>query len=108
MEIKTPTDFIRFLNGTCKIWSVEKNQLKDLKTKKHYGVQSTSYKRYYAAKTAGIDIDLVINVPYTTEITPDDAIVIENKRYQIVQLQRVRKTNPPIVVLSLKYMGVIK
>ena len=107
MKIKTPTEFQTFTSGICYIYTIKQGKLDQLKAKKHYGTRSTSYKRYYAAKTAGTSIDLVIHVPLTDIVSPDDAIVIKGKRYSIVQLQKVDSTNPPVLVLSLRKAGAI-
>lgn len=107
MKIKTPTEFQTFTDGICYIYTIKQGKLDKLKARRHYGVRSTSYKRYYAAKTAGVSIDLVIHLPMTDIVSPDDAIFIRGKRYAIVQLQKVDTTNPPIVVLSLRKVGVV-
>lgn len=111
MLIKTPTAFSLFNDGKLLIFSTKKGKIGDLKCKKHYGITTTTYKRYYAAKTAGVSIDLVVHIARTDDISPDDTVIIKTGakkgRYSIVQLQQVELSNPRTTVLSLKKIGMV-
>lgn len=107
MQIKTPTEFLTFNDGTAFIYTVKNNQLDKLVDHYHYGKRTTTYKRYYAAKTANTTIDKVIQIPFKKEFGADCAVVIDRVRYRIEQLQIIETTNPASIVLTLKKIGIV-
>jgi hypothetical protein len=107
MKIKTPTEFLTFNDGTAYIYTVKNNKLDKLVDRYHFGKRTTTYKRYYAARTANTKIDRVIQIPYKKEFGADCAVVIDRVRYRIEQQQITETTNPTAVVLTLSKIGVI-
>lgn len=108
MEIKTPTPFETFISGICDIYEVTGNQLGAKKlTGLAFGDKVVGYKRFYAAKTATVEINRVIQVQRQETITAKDNAVIGATRYKIEQIQQIPDTNPPVTVLTLRRIGVL-
>lgn len=108
MKIKVPTDFVTFNDGRLSVFETVANKPGPQKVAGiRFGERTVSFKRFYAARTASTEISRVVHIPYRTGIDPHDNVVIGSERYKIEQLQPVRDTNPPCMVLTLKRIGAI-
>lgn len=58
----------------------------------YYGERAVSFSRLYAARGASCQVDMVVRVPFDTEVEPDSYVVLENGR----QL-RVDAVSPVVV-----------
>lgn len=67
-----------------------------------YGERSIGYRRHYAAKTAGSQIDTLIHIPYTKAVKADDKVTIGDVTYRVELAQELRNTNPHCVLLTLR------
>lgn len=105
MKIKTPMEFLTFNDGYCFIYSVKGNQLADRKAELRYGNRTLGMRRHYAARTAGVEINRLIQVPQNLEINTHDNAVIDGNRYSIEQAQYISDSNPPVTLLTLRKIG---
>lgn len=107
MEIKSELKFERFNDGIVDIYTVDSaNKLSDIKYGGlRYSDRTVGIKRFYAAAGAQMDITGVIRVPRLKSITTQDAAMIGDQRYKIIQAQHISDTNPPVTDLTLKQMG---
>jgi hypothetical protein len=108
MKIKTPTEFLTFNDGYCDIFEVKGNQLGEKKMTLCYGDRTVGMKRYFAARTATVEINRLIHVPRQLSITAKDNVMIGTARYKIEQVQHLNDTNPPATVLTLRQIGAIQ
>ncbi len=106
--IKTPTKFETFTNGICTVYTVEAGKLAAVKATFHFGNRTVGMRRYYAAKAATVEINKLIQIPRYEDISSMDAVVIDEERYKIEQIQHISDTNPPITVLTLRQIGSVK
>jgi len=67
----------------------------------NYGLGGLSYKRHYAAKSAGVAIVRVIKVPEVRYFHPNSLCTIDGEKYVIEMVQPVRDGTPPHTVLTL-------
>lgn len=93
-----PIEFLTFNDGKCRIGE----------TLCRYGKRTVSMQRHYAAKTAGVKVDLLIHVPYTEDVRADDKVIIKDTVYRVEQAQPTRATCPPCTILTLRRYGVNK
>ena len=107
MKIQTPTEFLTFNNGTCNIYSVSGNRLKDKLLTLCYGNRTVGMKRFYAARAASTEITRLIQIPLREDVTTENRAVIGKAEYKIEQAQYLYDTNPPATVLTLRRIGVI-
>ena len=105
MKIKTPTEFVNFRDGVCKIYALDGTRLCDLLMERHFEDRTVGMKRYYAAKGAGLTINKLVYIR-KTDLSPEyHAVVIGNTQYRIEQVQHFRDTNPPVTALTLRKTG---
>lgn len=105
MKIKTPTEFLTFADGACDVYTVAGNKIKDKVMTLCFGDRTVSIRRFYAARAASTEIDRVIQVPLQSWITAVNRVVICSVEYKIEQAQKLRDTNPPATVLTLRKIG---
>ena len=105
MKIQTPTEFLTFNDGSCDIYSVSGNRLKDKLLTICYGKRTVGMKRFYAARAASTEIDKVIQIPLREDVAAANNAVIGGIRYRIEQSQNLYDTNPPATVLTLRKIG---
>lgn len=106
MKIKTPLEFMTFRDGVCDIYAVRENKLDVIKAANvNYGNRVIGVNRYYAARAATVKIHRLIQIPVQHTVTPQDNVVIGGERYEIEQLQELRDTCPPVMVLTLRKFG---
>ena len=46
----------------------------------YYGERSVSYSRFYEARGANSQVDMVVRVPFDTNVEPDSYVILENGR----------------------------
>lgn len=107
MKIKTPTEFQTFTDGACDVYSVSGNKLGEKIRTIHFGAQTTTYSRYYAARAASTKIDRVIRIPMYEDVDDTKNVVISGIRYKVEQAQPLYDTNPPCIILSIRKVGVV-
>lgn len=107
MKIKTPIEFLMFNDGILKLFETndEDEIIKSTLTEYRFGNRVIGVKRYFAARTNDIEISKVIHIHKNLSVTPELAAVIGETRYNIVQVQQLSETNPPVTVLSLEQQG---
>ncbi len=107
MEIKTPTRFEAFLDGVCDIYEIDGENRLARERKLHlcYADLVIGAKRHYAARAAQTSISRVIRLPQRRCISSQDAVVIGQIRYEIEQVQQINDTNPPVMDLTLRQIG---
>lgn len=71
-----------------------------------YGERNISYKRHYAAKTAGVSISKVIHIPLTKDVEINALCSINGTQYIIESYQHVTDSKPPVTVITLSDYGV--
>lgn len=107
MKIKTPIEFLTFNDGIVTIFETDEDDeiMMNTLTEHRFGNRVIGIKRYFAARTNDIELNKVIHIHKNLSITPAMAAVIGNTRYNIVQVQQLSETNPPVTVLSLEQQG---
>lgn len=102
MKIQTPTEFQTFADGICSVWTTLRNQPdKELYHNLHFGAQSLTYRRAYAARAVRERIDRVIRIPYVNGVEQGQQVHIGTARYTITQVQPIESSNPRVKVLTL-------
>ena len=102
MKIQTPTEFLTFADGYCDIFTVKGNLLDKKLMTLCFGDRVIGFKRHYAARAAGTEINRVVQIPLQRTIEPVNRAVIAGTEYKIEQVQHLDDTNPPVTVLTLK------
>lgn len=107
MKIKTPIEFLTFNDGVLNLFETndEDEILNSTLTEHRYGNRTIGVTRYFAARTNDIELSKVIHIHKNLSVTPAMAAVIRDTRYNIVQVQHLNETNPPVTVLSLEQQG---
>lgn len=106
MKIKTPTEFLTFTSGTCEVWSVSGNILRNKLYTLRFGERSISMSRYIEmSMAAAAQISRAIHVQLHDGIVQAHRVVIGNIQYKIERAQHMRSTNPPATVLYLSKIG---
>lgn len=108
MKIQTPTEFLTFNSGVCEIYEVKGNQLVNKLESLPFGDRVIGYKRAYVAKTASNEISRLVHVPLRESIVPNQNAIIKGIRYRVDLAQPLYDTNPPVSVLTLFRLGVMK
>lgn len=102
MKIKTPTEFLTFTSGSCDVYSIAGNKIDQKLMTLAFGERTVGFKRHYAARAAGSQIERLIQVPIQREISAVNRVVIDGAEYKIEQAQHLADTNPPATVLTLR------
>ena len=102
MKIKTPTEFLTFTSGSCDVYSVAGNKLDRKLLTLAFGDRTVGFKRHYAARAAGTQVERLIQIPLRREISAVDRVVIDGTEYKIEQAQHLADSNPPATLLSLR------
>lgn len=107
MKIKTPIEFLTFNDGILNLFKTDDDDeiIKNTLTEHRFGNRVVGVKRYFAARTNDIELSKVIHIHKNLSITPAMAAVIGDTRYNIIQIQQLSETNPPVTVLSLEQRG---
>lgn len=109
MQIKPPTDFIPFKDGHLDVYEVKQNKLSRKIETLAFSESGVGYKKYYAAQTAGVKLERVVQVPFRGYLLGRGLnVVIGGTRYKIHQTQWLKGTNPQACALSLEALGVIQ
>jgi hypothetical protein len=91
MAKKNEPNFTTFFSGIVEIAGEKYN----------FGTGGLSYKRHYAAKSAGVTIARVIKIPEVRYFHPNSLVTINNEKYVIEMVQPVPDGTPPHTVLTL-------
>jgi hypothetical protein len=102
MKIQRPTEFLTFTSGTCNVYSVAGNKIDQKLMTLAFGDRTVGFKRHYAARAAGTQIERLIQVPLQREISAVNRVVIDGAEYKIEQAQHLADTNPPTTILTLR------
>lgn len=102
MKIQRPTEFLTFTSGTCDVYAVSGNKLADKLMTLSFEDRTVGFKRHYAARAAGSQIERLIQTPLRREISAVNRVVIDGTEYKIEQAQHLADTNPPATVLTLR------
>lgn len=107
MKIKTPIEFLTFNDGVLNLFKTNDDDeiIESTLTAHRFGNRVIGVKRYFAARTNDIELNKVIHIHRNLAVTPEQAAVIGETRYNIVQVQQLSETNPPVTVLSLEQRG---
>ena len=90
-KMQNNVDFTTFFSGVVEIAGEKYN----------FGTGGLSYKRHYAAKSAGVTIARVIKVPGVRYFHPNSLCKINGEKYIIEMVQPVPDGTPPHTVLTL-------
>lgn len=107
MKIKIPNiDFISFSDGICDIYSENEEEEKIYKYRSiGFSNKILGLKRYYAAKSAQVQINAVISIPNIPGIDNHDIVIMNGiGRYSIEMIQPKFDTNPDSIDLTLKQL----
>lgn len=108
MKIKTPTEFKTFKHGEVKVYDVKNNKMEPAPAFScRFEDRTVTLRRYYAARGESMVLDRVIQIPRIDTAHAGQNAVIGGERYKIETVQKLRETNPPVDVLSLRKIGVI-
>lgn len=105
MKIKSNNiEFISFSDGICNIYSEDEEGNRVYKHKSLcFSNKILGYKRYFAARTAKVQTDMVIKVPNIGEIDNYDILSIDGIGcYSIEMIQVISTSNPPSKDLTLR------
>ena len=108
MSLKNPKDeFLTFNDGIVNIFDTDDDGeiIKSSRKFYAYGERAVGVKRYYAACQNDIELEKVIHIHYLREMTTQKAVVINNTRYKVEQVQHFRTTKPSCTVISLSQRG---
>lgn len=107
MKIKTEIEFLTFNDGIVTLYQTDENdEIKSSSGKAHcFGSEKVGVTRYYQARQNDIELDKVIHIHMSKEVTTDYAAVINGTRYKIEQVQQEMNSNPRSTVLSLSQRG---
>lgn len=104
MKIKTNNiEFISFSDGVCDIYHEDEEGNKLYKYNSlGFSSKVLGYKRYFAARTANIQTDMVIKIPNVAGIDNYDSLTIDDINYSIEMVQVIATTNPQSIDLTLR------
>lgn len=104
---KQKTEFLTFNDGIANIFDTDDNDDIINHSRKVYafGTRSIGVKRFYAAFQNDIELEKVIHIHYLPDMTTQKAVVINNTRYKVEQVQHFKDTRPRCTVLSLSQRG---
>lgn len=107
MKIKTPIEFLTFNDGVLNLFETNDDDeiIKSTLNEHRFGNRVVGVNRYFAARTNDIELSKVVHIHRNLSVTPAMAAVIGKTRYNIVQVQQLSETNPPVTVLSLEQQG---
>ncbi len=100
-------EFLTFNDGIVNVFDTDDDDeiIKESRRVYAYGERSVGIKRFYAAYQNDIELEKVIHIHYLPEMTTQKAVVINNTRYKVEQVQHYIKTKPRCTVLSLSQRG---
>jgi SPP1 family predicted phage head-tail adaptor len=109
VKAKKP-DFLEFNDGRLDLYETDENDelIVDSLRAYRFGNRTVGVKRYYAARTNDIELDMLIHIHFNADVTADMAAVIDGTRYKIVQVQHLKNTKPRCTVLSLAQRGLYR
>lgn len=104
---KQKIEFLTFNDGIVNIFETDEDDeiIKDTRKIYRFGNRTIGVKRYYSARENDIELKKVIHIHFKSDMTTDKAVVINNTRYKIEQVQFLYDTNPRCTVLSLSQRG---
>ena len=108
MNLKNRKDeFLTFNDGIVNIFDTDDDDEIITASRKYYayGERSLGVKRFYAAYQNDIELERVIHIHYLPDMTTQKAVVIDNTRYKVEQVQHFKNTKPRCTVLSLSQRG---
>ena len=95
--------FETFNDGTLVVCEVSGRALIGTKISGiRFGDKTVGVSRFWDAKVLGNTISRMICIPPISVIERNDVVLIEDKQYQIVQIQEKIDTFPPCLYLSLE------
>ena len=92
---------IAFNSGICSIWTIEKNHLKDKLGDFDFHEDTIGIKTFNELGLLGKQVDRVISIPYQELIDQSFVVVIENKAYYMILIQK-KDTFPMSLKLTLE------
>lgn len=114
MRIRMELPFQTFNDGICRICSVENaggpggmpvERLEERASRVPYERRTVGIKRFYDAKRAGTEVDMLIRIPARFQVSTMDVCILDKARYGIQQVQEVRDVMPEAKDLTLRRMG---
>lgn len=108
MRPKTDLEMETFNDGICSIYETDEQGDPIIKFQGiRFQNKTVSYKRFFEAAAAQVEINAVIRIPQLKGISEYDIAVIEGKTYKIEQIQHLDMTNPPVTDLTLRQSEVL-
>lgn len=100
-------EFLTFNDGIVNVFDTDDDDEIITASRKYYayGERSVGVKRFYAAYQNDIELEKVIHIHYLPDMTTQKAVVINNTRYKVEQVQHFKNTRPKCTVLSLSQRG---
>lgn len=94
--------FETFLDGVCSIWRLDENR-KPAKVLENIRFQQrvVGAKRNYCAEQAGHNIEMLIRIPRCDRVMRGSFIVIEERQFQVVQVQTILDVIPQCTDITL-------
>jgi hypothetical protein len=104
---KSAIEFLAFNDGVLRVFETDNDdEIISGSSKSYcYGNRSIGVKRFYAAYQNDIELDRVVHIHFLPDMTTQKAVVIDNTRYKVEQVQHFKDTKPRCTVLSLSQRG---
>ncbi len=99
--------FLTFNDGIVKVYETDDDDciISNSERLFRFGDRTVGVKRFYAAYQNDINLERVIHIPRAADMTTEKAVVIDNTRYKVEQVQQLTDTYPKSTVLSLSQRG---
>lgn len=91
-----------FNDGVVTICKTDKRTITSDIANIRYGLRTVGVTRFYQAKIADIEIDMLISIPHNKLLDGKVIAIINNIQYEIKQIQDKYDTVPPSKYLTLK------
>lgn len=103
-------EFLTFNDGIVDIYDTNNDDeiISDSLKRYYFGNRTVGVKRFYAAYQNDITLKKVIHIHFFKDMTSDKAVVIDNTRYNVEQVQFDKNSNPPCTILSLSQRGLYR
>lgn len=107
-------DFLSFNDGIAEIYTVENiadpgDKPKDgliQKYRLNFGYKTIGTARNYNAMQANVRLDEMIETPQRRDVSTQNIVVIDDRQYEINQVQHINNTKPPCSRYSLTRLEV--
>lgn len=100
--LRVKSKFITFADGWASCWAVKDRRLDHEKQAViHFHESTVGERRFWDAQVAGVEIIRAIYVPFGSNVSKGDILLIDGEQYEVAQKDR-KDTAPTSWLLSLQ------